>query len=132
MASRGATAQGYGISPPLRSVLRSRMCSSRNCFSSTGLGAWVSRSCARWVFGKAITSRIDSAPVISVTRRSRPKAMPPCGGAPYCSASSRKPNLRLRFLGVDLQRAEHLALHFLAVDTHRAAAQSPMPLSTMS
>ena len=46
-------------------------------------GASVSRHWARWVFGKAITSRIDSAPVIMVTMRSRPKARPPCGGAPY-------------------------------------------------
>ena len=57
--------------------------------------------------------------------------MPPCGGAPYCSASSRKPNFGLRLLGVDLQRAEHLALHLLAVDTHRAAAEL-QPFSTMS
>ena len=34
------------------------------------------------------------APAISITRRSRPKARPPCGGAPNFSASSRKPNLR--------------------------------------
>src|SRR5258708_5595738 len=72
---------------------RKRIPSSRSCFSSTGLGAPTSRSCARCVFGKAITSRIDSAPAISATRRSRPKAMPPCGGAPYCRLSSRKPNL---------------------------------------
>ena len=50
--------------------------------------------------------------------------MPPWGGAPYCSASSRKPNFA-GFLGADLQRAEHLALHFLAVDTDRAAADFP-------
>ena len=87
-------------------------------------GACVSRSCARCVFGNAITSRIESAPAIIVTMRSRPNAIPPCGGAPYCSASSRKPN-ELRFFRTDLQRAEHLALHFLAVDTHRAAADFP-------
>src|SRR5688572_4612134 len=69
-----------------------RRCSSRSCFSVTGVGAPVRRSWPRWVFGKAMTSRIASAPAISVTRRSKPNAMPPCGGAPYCSASSRKPN----------------------------------------
>src|SRR5436309_12219077 len=37
-----------------------RMPSSRSCFSSTVLGAPTRRSCARCVFGKAITSRIDS------------------------------------------------------------------------
>jgi hypothetical protein len=45
------------------------------------------------VLGKAITSRIESVPAISAAIRSMPKAMPPCGGAPKRSASSRKPNL---------------------------------------
>ncbi len=58
-------------------AFRRRMCSSRICFSSTALGAPVNRHCARCVFGKAITSRMLSALVISVTRRSRPKARPP-------------------------------------------------------
>src|SRR5688500_16500327 len=73
-------------------VCRSRMCSSRSCFSATGLGACVRRHCARCVLGKAMTSRMDSAPAIIATMRSRPKAIPPWGGAPYCNASSRKPN----------------------------------------
>src|SRR5262245_5944333 len=60
-----------------------RKWSSRSCFSLTGLGAPVSRSCPRWVFGNAITSRMASAPAIRVTMRSKPKAIPPCGGAPY-------------------------------------------------
>src|SRR5205814_2847728 len=33
-----------------------------------------------------------------------------------------KPELLLRFLRPDRERAEHLRLHFLAVDTHRAPA----------
>src|SRR5690606_5324 len=61
---------------------RSRSPSSRSCFSSTGLGACTSRSWARCVFGNAITSRIDAVPAMRATRRSRPNAMPPCGGAP--------------------------------------------------
>ena len=56
---------------------------------ANALGALVNRHCARCVFGKAMTSRKDSAPVSSITKRSSPIAMPPCGGAPYCSASSR-------------------------------------------
>lgn len=59
------------------SAARRRICNSFSCFSSTTDGAWVSRHCARWVFGKAMTSRMDSAPVIMVTIRSRPKARPP-------------------------------------------------------
>ena len=48
--------------------------------------------------------------------------MPPWGGAPYCRASSRKPNFS--FLGgvVDAQQGEELLLHVHAVDTNRAAA----------
>src|SRR5260221_7758199 len=51
------------------------MCSSRSCFSSTGDGACVSRSCARWVLGKAMTSRMDSVPAIIATMRSKPNAI---------------------------------------------------------
>jgi hypothetical protein len=60
-----------------------------------------------------------------VTMRSRPKARPPCGGAPYFSASSRKPNLSLRLFRADVERLENLLLDLGAVDTHRAAAQFP-------
>ena len=37
---------------------------SRSCFSSTAAGLMRQQACARWVLGKAMTSRIDSAPVI--------------------------------------------------------------------
>src|SRR5471030_51381 len=56
------------------------------------LGASVIKQAAAVVFGKAITSRMLSVPVSSITRRSRPKARPACGGVPYFRASSRKPN----------------------------------------
>ncbi len=49
---------------------------------STGAGAPVSRSDPLAVFGKAITSRIESRPASSATIRSRPNAIPPSGGAP--------------------------------------------------
>src|SRR5690349_25038205 len=48
-------------------------CTSRSCFSGTGEGASVIRSCAVVVLGKAITSRIDSVPAISAAMRSMPK-----------------------------------------------------------
>ena len=57
-----------------------------------GAGAAVSGSNPPPVLGKAITSRIDSAPARRAQIRSQPKAMPPWGGAPYWKASSRKPN----------------------------------------
>ena len=39
-----------------------------------------------------MTSRIESSRASRATMRSQPNAMPPCGGAPYWKASSRKPN----------------------------------------
>ena len=57
--------------------------------------------------------------------RSSPNAMPPCGGAPYWSASSRKPNFAPRLLLADPERTEHLRLHFAAVDPDRTAADLP-------
>jgi hypothetical protein len=54
--------------------------------------------------------------------RSMPRAMPPCGGAPYCSASSRKPNRSLAVAGVDAQQANTFCCT-LIVDPNRAAAR---------
>src|SRR6185436_5165587 len=62
--------------------LRSLMCSSRSCFSVTGVGASTIMSWPRCVLGNAITSRIWSTPASIATMRSRPKAIPPWGGAP--------------------------------------------------
>ena len=45
-------------------------------------GASDIRSAPVCVFGNAITSRMLSKPPMSMTQRSRPRAMPPCGGAP--------------------------------------------------
>src|SRR5579859_4880846 len=45
--------------------------------------------------GKAMTSRILSSPVSSITRRSMPRAIPPWGGAPYSNDSSIWPNCSL-------------------------------------
>ena len=58
----------------------------------TSEGASLMRQAAFSVFGKAMTSRIDSAPAMIMIRRSRPKAIPPWGGAPYCKASRKNPN----------------------------------------
>ena len=66
--------------------------SSSNWLSSTSEGACDNRSVALAVFGKAIVSRRLLTPANSITRRSKPKAMPPCGGVPYSNASSRNPN----------------------------------------
>ena len=57
-----------------------------------GVGAPVSGSAPLAALGKAMTSRMVSAPASSMITRSQPKAMPPCGGGPYLKASRRKPN----------------------------------------
>src|SRR6476620_5393758 len=53
------------------------MCSSRSCFGATPEGAPIMRSSAQ----------------SSMTMRSIPGAMPPCGGAPSDKARSMPPNL---------------------------------------
>src|SRR6185436_20905226 len=45
-----------------------------------------------WFFGNAITSRRFGSPASTIVIRSMPSAIPPIGGAPIASASSRKPN----------------------------------------
>src|ERR671915_1707792 len=77
----GSRAGGWSILIP----------SSLSWRSSTCAGAPVSGSAPLAAFGKAITSRIDSRPASRATMRSIPNAIPPCGGAPYVNASSRKP-----------------------------------------
>src|SRR5262249_54765568 len=69
-----------------------RMCNSRNCFCETSEGAPINRSSARWFIGNRTTSRRFSSPHKSITMRSTPGAMPPCGGAPSDSARSMPPN----------------------------------------
>ena len=62
-----------------------------NCRLSTGAGAPVIRSRPLWFLGKAITSRMFVVPASIMVKRSKPRAMPPCGGAPNLRASSKKP-----------------------------------------
>src|SRR5215510_2010028 len=80
-----------------------RMPRSRSWRASTGAGASVRGQVPFWVFGNAMTSRIDSCPTRLAARRSRPKAMPPMGGAPNSSASSRKPK-RARASSLEMPR----------------------------
>jgi hypothetical protein len=55
---------------------------SRRCASVIRVGAPVSGSPPLAVFGNAITSRMESEFVKSAQTRSRPSAIPPCGGGP--------------------------------------------------
>ena len=65
------------------------MDSSSSCASSTKSGQLVMGSEAFWTLGKASTSRRLSQPSSCMTIRSRPRAIPPWGGAPYWKASIR-------------------------------------------
>ena len=69
------------------------MNSSSSCFFDTGVGHSVIRSEPFCVFGNAITSRSESAPVISIARRSRPNAIPRGRRGPY-SGTHREQELR--------------------------------------
>ena len=69
-----------------------------------------------------MTSRIDSKPPSSMTTRSQPKAMPPCGGAPNWKASRRKPNFSWASCVGQAHDPEDPLLHVAPVDTDRAAA----------
>ena len=74
------------------STISSFIDNSLSCVEATRDGASVMTQMAFCVLGKAITSRIDVAPVKIAVSRSRPKARPPWGGAPNSRASSRNPN----------------------------------------
>lgn len=65
-----------------RYFLRRARPSSVSWMESTLEGAPAIGSAPLWVFGKAMTSRNDALPVMSMTIRSRPSPMPPWGGAP--------------------------------------------------
>ena len=73
---------------------------SRSWRGSTSAGDWVIKSMPRLFFGNAITSRILCSPQTSMTRRSRPSAIPPCGGAPSLNARSKCPKSDCRSSGL--------------------------------
>ena len=63
-----------------------------NCASSMVAGASIITSRPALFYGKAMKSRMTSAPPRIDTNLSKPKAKPPCGGAPYSKALIKKPN----------------------------------------
>ena len=105
--------------------------SSTNCFVSTGLGASVMRSVPLCVLGNAITSRMLCRFSMSITMRSRPRAIPPCGGAPKRRASRRNANFFCASSGLIPSKPKILdcrAGWWIRMDP----PPSSMPLSTMS
>jgi LysM repeat protein len=89
-------------------------------FVRGGEGASAIMSRAAWFLGKAITSRMLGSSASSITRRSMPGAMPPCGGAPYSNASSRWPNLAWISSSFSPSSWKILKLNIAAVDTDGA------------
>src|SRR5580693_5743566 len=75
------------------SLVFNRIESSCSCLSSIVPGASSITSRPLLFLGNAIKSRMLSLPPRIAQSRSNPKAMPPCGGAPYSKAPNRKPNL---------------------------------------
>ena len=108
---------------PIHPRRRSWIPSSRSCASSTGAGAPVSGSAPEAVFGKAITSRIESVPCSS-----RDDAVEAVGDAAVrrravAERLEQEAEARLGLLGADAERLEDGALDVRAVDADRAAAQ---------
>ena len=62
---------------------------SRNCFGVASAGAPISKSSACWFIGNSATSRKFCAPTSSITMRSTPAAIPPCGGASSSRGAAR-------------------------------------------
>ena len=102
----------------------SRRCEGRARSSGgTGDGAPSNSARAAVVFGNAITSRSDPAPASCIAIRSNPNAMPPCGGAPARSPSSRNPNRARRRRFVDAEQRKDLAPG--AADRSRGCSRRP-------
>jgi hypothetical protein len=59
---------------------------------------------------------------ISITRRSKPKAIPPWGGAPVLRALQQKPEFVLVDFGGHAEDLEYPGLQVVVVDTDAAAA----------
>ena len=99
-AARTSRAARVRSSSPRSSSLRScpactptkRRPSSSYCPGSGIDGASSIGSVPDWVFGKAMTSRMFVWRARSAAQRSMPRAIPPCGGAPYSNASRTAPN----------------------------------------
>jgi hypothetical protein len=89
-SKRATVLSGLTVTAEVDAAVRRAL--ARRCRSSIGAGAPVSGSDPVAVFGNAMTSRIESLPERIAAMRSMPNAIPPCGGAPKSSASSRKPN----------------------------------------
>ena len=103
----GLDRRAPGQAPVAACVLRRRMCNSRSCFvdharclgqqalGALGLGE-----------GDHVTDGLGTGHHGDEAVQAEGQAA--VRGAPYCSASSRKPNLACASSGVDLQGAEHL------------------------
>ena len=87
-----------------------RRLSSRSWASSTGAGAWVSRSAPFWVLGKAMTSRMLVVPTRCMTMRSMPKAMPAVGRGAVGEGVEEEAELGPGFFLVDAEDFEGLLL----------------------
>ena len=88
-------------------------------------GASIIMSLPVLFLGKAMKSRMLLLPDITAHNLSKPKAMPPCGGAPYSKAPSRKPNCSSACSGVKPR-----SLKFLDWSSRSWIRMEPPPIST--
>ena len=69
-----------------------------------------------------MTSLIFDVPVINITNRSTPSAIPPWGGAPNVKALQKMPKQFFLLFGVDPEHLKHFGLQILLVYSDATAA----------
>ena len=68
-----------------------------------------------------MTSLMFDVPVINITKRSTPSAIPPCGGAPKVKAFNRWPNSCFCCSAIEAEYLKHFILQILFVYSDAAA-----------
>ena len=121
---------GWGKSGRRRGRVRAsgggRGCRGRRvAWCRRGWGRWSSGPMPDWVLGKAMTSRMFSSPARMATRRSMPKANPPCGGAPYLNGLRKKPKRFCASSSLMPEQAEDARLQLGLMDPDRARPELP-------
>ena len=98
------------------------MCSSRSCASLTSVGASINGSAAVCVFGKAITSRMLSAPAISIAQAVESEGDAAVRRRAELECIEQESEFQPCLFRRDAEQVEHHRLQFLHVDAHRSAA----------
>ena len=124
-ARAGGTRRSVADAAATRPVVARRAgCRARRAARrSPRTGAPLIGSRPAWFFGNAMTSRRFGSPASTMTVRSIPSAMPPCGGAPMRERVEQEAELRALLLRAQRERVEDTRLELGLVDPEGAAAE---------